>query len=118
MLEQFVRNWEETSALRLSSAKENDFVYELVMEQETATETKAWIGLKKNTDDSKWYWVDTLLEGYYQSWRDEPHNLMENENCAHFYGQPGKWNDSKCEMTRGWASKSPTILCEKHGEIS
>ena len=103
----------------ISSAEENDFVYELVMEQQTVTETKAWIGLKKNTDDSKWYWVDgTPLEGNYQSWGEgEPNNRVGNENCAHFFGQPGKWNDAACEMTGYWASKSPTILCEKPAEI-
>ena len=102
----------------ITSAEENEFVYELVMEKETVTETKAWIGLKRSTDDSKWYWVDgTPLEGQYVNWGEgEPNNLMGNENCAHFFGHPGKWNDAPCEMTGGWAPKSPTILCEKPAE--
>ena len=104
----------------ITSAEENEFVYELVMEKETVTETKAWIGLKRNTDDSKWYWVDgTPLEGQYENWGEgEPNNLIGNENCAHFFGQPGKWNDAPCEMTGYWAPKSPTILCEKPAEVT
>ena len=85
------------------------------MEQETVTEGKAWIGLKKNTDDSKWYWVDgTPLEGQYINWGPgEPNNAGGHEDCGHFFNLPGKWNDAPCEFVGGWAPKAPTILCEK-----
>ena len=99
----------------INSAEENDFVYDLVMDQETLTEGKSWIGLKKNTDDQKWYWVDgTPLEGQYVNWgAGEPNNARGNENCVHF-DQPRKWNDNPCEFTGSLTSRKPIIVCEKH----
>ena len=82
------------------------------MEKETVTETKELIGLKKNTDDSKWYWVDgTPLEGQYENWGEgEPNNLIGNENCVHFFGQPGKWNDAQCEMAGVGLPRAPPFF--------
>ena len=83
----------------IKTAEENDFVYKLVMKKKNVPEMKAWIGLKKHTTDSKWYWVD----GHSQSWGEgEANNLVGNENCAHFFGQPGKWNDAPCETKGAW----------------
>ena len=100
----------------ITSAEENDFVYKLAMEQENVPEGIAWIGLRKNTEDSKWYWVDgTPLKGNFESWGEgEPNNLGGNENCGHFFREPTKWNDAKCELPEDWAEKAPIILCEKH----
>ena len=100
----------------ITSTEEDDFVYNMAIEQETVTEGKAWIGLKKSVDDSNWYWVDgTPLEGQYENWGSgEPNNLGGNEDCGHYFNQPGKWNDISCELTGGWAAKAPTVVCERH----
>ena len=100
----------------INSSEENEFVYGLAVEQENVPEGKAWIGLFKNTEDSKWYWVDgTPLEGHFEYWGEgEPNNYGGDENCGHFFGEPTTWNDASCEFTGGWAKKAPTIVCEKN----
>ena len=100
----------------INSGEENDFVYKLVTEQEKVTQGKAWIGLKRNADDSKWYWVDgTPLEGHYDKWSPgEPNDNGGNEDCGRLNGELGSWYDVPCTLTGVWVPHSPTILCEKH----
>ena len=102
----------------INSGEENDFLFKMVTEQETVIKGKAWIGLKRNTDDSKWYWIDgTPLEGNYQNWQaGEPNNHSGHEDCGHFFESKGRWNDHKCEMTEGFVEvdQGPVILCERH----
>ena len=100
----------------INSGEENDIVYKLVIKQKTVTRGKAWIGLKRNTDDSKWYWVDgTPLEGHYDNWSPgEPNNYGGNEGCGRLNGELGDWYDVPCTLTGGWVPISPTILCKKH----
>ena len=104
----------------INSGEENDFVYKLVIEQKTVTQGKAWIRLKKNPVNSKWYWVDrTPLEGQYENWSPgEPNNDGGNENCGRLNEKPGYWYDVPCTLTGGWVPRSPTILCEKHLQTS
>ena len=99
----------------ITSAEENDFLYKLAMEQKTVNQGRAWIGLKKNTTDFKWYWVDdTPLEGQYKNWAPgEPNNGGGHEDCGHFIINR-KWNDLKCEFEGNFSELVPTILCEKN----
>ena len=102
----------------IKSAGKNDYLFNLVTMQETVTDGKAWIGLEKNADDSKWYWIDgTPLEGNYENWdAGEPNNALGDENCGHFYKSQGGWNDHLCEMKGEWLKPDqvPVILCEKN----
>ena len=102
----------------IKSAEKNSFLFNMVTAQSTVTTGKAWIGLEKQADDSKWYWIDgTPLEGNYENWEaGEPNNAGGHEDCVHFYKSQGGWNDHKCEMTGEWLGldQSPVILCEMH----
>ena len=101
----------------INSAEENDYLFNVVLMEETVTKGKAWIGLTKDPYDSKWYWIDeTPLEGNYENWNaGEPNNASGDEDCAHFYKSEGGWNDHRCEMKGEWLEldQVPVILCEK-----
>ena len=92
----------------INSAEENTFISDLLKRQVT---TKAWIGLKRNASDSKFYWVDgTPLKGNYDSWRSgQPNNRKGNQNCAFIVLQSGHgvWNDKACEKSK------VATLCQK-----
>ena len=92
----------------INSAEENTFISDLLKRQGTEW---AWIGLRRNTSDSKFYWLDgTPIEGNYDSWRSrEPNNHENNENCALIVVESGHgvWNDIPCEES--WAA----TLCQK-----
>ena len=90
----------------INSAEENTFISDLLKAQRTE---RAWIGLKRNASDSKFYWVDgTPLKGNYESWRSgEPNNNNGNENCAVVRSGNEVWNDIPCEASRR------ATLCQK-----
>ena len=92
----------------INSAEENTFISNFLR---TPGKTWAWIGLRRNVADSRFYWVDSSpIEGNYDSWRDgEPDNHGGNENCALIVvdSSHGVWNDIPCEAS--WAG----TLCQK-----
>ena len=92
----------------INSAEENTFISDLLNREGSK---RAWIGLRRNTSDSKFYWVDgTPIEGNYDSWGSgEPNNYDNNENCTHVVVHPSHpvWNDIACE--KSWAA----TLCQK-----
>lgn len=102
----------------IRSAKENDFIFELVKKQNRITWYGAWLGLQREAD-SKFYWVDgTPLEGKYSAWDSgEPNN--RNEHCGHMWGpvkqRPGKWNDIFCDLQPydRFGNRSPVVVCQK-----
>ena len=102
----------------IRSAKENDFILDLVKKQDRITWYGAWLGLQRKAD-SKFYWVDgTPLEGKYSAWNTgEPNN--RNEQCGNMWGptkqRPGAWNDVFCDL-RGYdrvGDRSPVVVCQK-----
>ena len=92
----------------INSAGENTFIKNLLKRQGIK---QAWIGLRRNSTDSKFYWLDgTPIE--YDSWNSgEPNNYEDNENCVVYTSRRG-WNDVSCEF-----HKVPTAaLCQKDME--
>ena len=90
----------------INSAEENTFISDFLKRQD-----KAWIGLKRNASDSKFYWVDgTPIEGNYNSWGSgQPNNWNGKQNCAFIVLQSGHgvWNDKAC------AKSKAATLCQK-----
>ena len=99
----------------IRSADENNFIFDLIRNQQTVTNGGAWLGLCRK-DDNKFYWIDnTPLEGQYSAWaNDEPNNHVEK--CVQMYGKgpnEGKWNDESCSMDAKFSDSAPVALCQK-----
>ena len=88
----------------INSAEENTSVRNLLNAQGSK---QAWIGLRRNVTDSKFYWVNgSPIEGNYESWKPgEPNNNRGEENCVHAIRKG--WNDISCE------SHGAAVLCQK-----
>ena len=90
---------------------ENDFIFDLVKEQKTATWYGAWLGLKR--ENSTFKWVDgSSLGGNYSAWAPrEPSS--RKEHCVLMFGpkrvSPGKWNDAFCTLRENRA----VVVCQK-----
>ena len=108
----------------IKSAEENEFIRNLVMQQNTTTPFGAWLGFKRVKADSKFYWHDeTLVKEGYTNWEQgEPNNhqlYQQQEDCGNIYATTGTWNDFFCDFSLGndqdgWTSDdSPVVLCQK-----
>ena len=93
----------------IKSQEENELVYNLV---ENLGSNITWIGMKRNTIDKKFYWIDgspaTYSNDYYTNWH--PANPGNTENCGEFLMRGGiaeekMWNDIRCST---WTS---FVLC-------
>ena len=82
---------------KITSAIENQFIFDLLRKQNTITLYGVWLGLHRKAD-TKFYWADdTPLTGYTAWGATEPSSL--NEKCGHMIGygpRRGKWNDIRC----------------------
>ena len=101
----------------ITSATENNFIFDLIRSQQTVTDGGAWLGLCRK-DDNKFYWIDdTPLEGQYSAWAsDEPSS--NDEKCVQMYGKgprEGKWNDEPCSLSEKdlHFNSAPVVLCQK-----
>ena len=100
---------------KITSASEDQFVFDLVTKQKKVTNLGVWIGLHRKADN-KFYWADdTLLAGYSNWYPGEPNTIAEK--CAHIVGagsRKGKWNDSYCtRQSDSHAKEAPVVLCQK-----
>jgi len=100
----------------ITSAEENQFVFDLIKKQDTFTKLGAWIGIKRKAD-SRLYWVDdALVEGHYSAWYSgQPDNSWGREGCGHMLGTHrglgGTWNDLPCFLPS--VHYNPVVLCQK-----
>ncbi|PFX25102.1 Perlucin-like protein [Stylophora pistillata] len=88
--------------VKINSAEENDFVWDLVKRQATSLRY-VWIGLKWNSTANGFYWYDHSVP-VYKNWNTGEPNGNANEPCGHMYGpssEPsdhGRWKDSPCNL--------------------
>ena len=100
---------------KITSASENQFVFDLVTKQTKITSFGAWLGLHRKADN-KFYWADdTLLAGYSNWYPGEPNSVAKK--CARMYlkgSAKGKWNDLLCTLqSDSYAKNAPVVLCQK-----
>jgi len=97
----------------IRSEDENNFIQDLVRNQQTGKSWGAWLGLKRKADKA-FYWIDdTPLAGQYAAWASgEPDHLYEH--CVHSaLRSKGRWNDNRCNLPKIARSKAPVVLCQK-----
>ena len=99
----------------ITSASENQFIFDLVTKQKKIT-ASVWLGLHKKADD-KFYWIDDTLLAGYSNWNTgEPNNAGQGEKCAHMIATrsvKSKWNDLPCTRDDSSAKNAPVVLCQK-----
>ena len=102
----------------IRSADDDKFILDLIENQATVNFWGTWLGLRRDTNDSTFYWVDgtPLKKGNYQNWALlEPNNNGGNENCVTKIGKgshaKGLWNDLDCAYTGEYTR--PVVLCQK-----
>ena len=101
--------------VKITTAAENQFIFNLILKQVKATVNGAWLGLHRKAD-TKFYWTDdTLLSGY-SAWNTGEPNSPSSEKCAHIYAKSsakGKWNDLPCKEAESTITYAPVILCQR-----
>ena len=108
---------------KITTASENQFIYDLLRKQKTVTHYGVWLGLHRKKDQ-QFYWVDdTPLSGYTAWGLGEPNDSAAHggEDCVHKIGekrswpfQPGQWNDVPCSLHGIVPSEiTPVVLCQK-----
>ena len=66
--------------------------------------------MRKHCSDCTFQWEDFSPVDFV-NWNDgEPNDAGEGEDCVHFYGSNGKWNDAPCD--RGWY-----YICEIYQDL-
>ena len=99
--------------VKITTAAENQFIFNLILKQVKVTGNGAWLGLHRKAD-TKFYWTDdTLLSGYSAWGTGEPNN-PSSEKCGHIITSGslrGKWNDWPCKQTKSAITDAPVILC-------
>ena len=101
---------------KITSAAENQFIYNLLLKQAKSTAYGAWLGLHRKAD-TKFYWTDgTPLTGY-TVWSPGEPNGPSSEKCGHIFGpsdpRKGKWNDWTCKADKSKVTVAPVVLCQK-----
>jgi len=101
---------------KITSAAENQFIYDLINGQKKTTRAGAWLGLQRRAD-MKFYWADgTPLAGYTAWYPGEPNS--RTDSCVHIFGKAdfrrGKWNDLACTLQDAEISYAPVVVCQKH----
>ena len=100
---------------KITSASDNQFIFDLFTKQQKVTHLGVWIGLHRKADN-KFYWADDTLLAGYSNWNTgEPNSVAEK--CGHIIGTgsaKGKWNDLPCTLqSNAHAKISPVVLCQK-----
>lgn len=99
----------------IKSADQNEFIFSLARNQTGVSKWGVWLGLTRNADDAKFYWIDgSPLEGGYDNWKmDEPNDLEGHEDCVNLYVRQEDlkrfWNDIHCTFFMPDAA----ILCQR-----
>lgn len=101
---------------KVTSAAENQFIFDLLLKQKNVREMGAWLGLHRKAD-KKFYWADgTPLAGYNAWDSGEP---GRTEECGHIMSLgsgKGKWNDWHCTLNNALISRAPFALCQKNSK--
>lgn len=99
---------------KITSASENQFIFDFVTKQKKITDLGVWLGLHRKSDN-KFYWADDKLLAGYSNWNSgEPNNVAEK--CGHMYSKgsaKGHWNDVLCTIPNARAKIAPVVLCQK-----
>ena len=99
--------------VKITTAAENQFVFNLTYKQVKVTGDGAWLGLRRKAD-TKFYWTDDTLVSGYSAWKTGEPNNPSREKCASIYaGGKGKWNDVQCKWKKSWITHAPVILCQR-----
>ena len=100
---------------QITSAAENQFIFDLLLKQKNVMYFGAWLGLHRKAD-TKFYWADdTPLTGY-TAWNSGEPNSPETEKCGQIYGTghaKGKWNDKECTLFNSEIKLGPVLPCQK-----
>ena len=102
--------------VKITTAPENQFIFNLILKQVKVTVYGAWLGLHRKAD-TKFYWTDdTLLSGY-SAWHTGEPNNPSTEKCGHIItlagSLRGKWNDWPCKVAKSVITDAPVILCQR-----
>ena len=101
--------------VKITTAAENQFIFNLILKQVKVTGNGAWLGLHRKAD-TKFYWTDdTLLSGY-SAWHTGEPNNPSTEKCGHIWATgsgKGKWNDTSCKWNKLHITYAPVILCQR-----
>ncbi|KAM7431731.1 hypothetical protein ABFA07_017720 [Porites harrisoni] len=101
--------------VKITTAAENQFIFNLILKQVKVTTNGAWLGLHRKAD-TKFYWTDdTLLSGY-SAWNTGEPNNPSVEKCGHIYAAgsgKGKWNDTSCKWNKLDITLAPVLLCQR-----
>ena len=66
-----------------------------------------WIGLSDGDREGEFVWVDGAGAGFTR-WRDrQPDNGGGGEDCVHFRGGDGLWNDLPCDFALAFVCEAP-----------
>lgn len=101
---------------KITSATENQFVYNLLIRQTKQTAWGAWLGLHRKAN-TKFYWADNSPLTGYTAWSPGEPNSPSSERCGHIFGpsdrRKGKWNDIRCVLNPSAITPAPVVLCQK-----
>ena len=101
--------------IKITTAAENQFIFNLILKQVKVTSNGAWLGLHRKAD-TKFYWTDdTLLSGY-SAWDIGQPDHPSSEKCGHMIASgpgKGKWNDAQCKWNKLHITHAPVILCQR-----
>lgn len=105
----------------IRTAEENNFIFNLVKNQNTITDWGVWLGFIRKSD-KKFYGIDdTPLAGHYSPWASGQPNHPNSEYCSNMFGtgsEQGKWNDLWCSLTEAQLKYAPSILCQKKNPLN
>ena len=98
---------------KVTSATENQFIFDLLRKQNTLTLYGVWLGLHRKAD-TKFYWADdTPLDGYTAWGATEPSRV--DVKCGHMigYGPRGGMTSGVISLQPFTLVQPPVILCQK-----
>jgi len=101
---------------KITSAAEDQFIYNLISKQSKTTVWGAWLGLHRKAD-TKFYWTDGSPLAGYSAWNTGEPNGPSTEKCGQMHGPShaakGTWNDIWCSVNKAHITMAPVVLCQK-----
>ena len=82
--------------VKIDSAKELQFLFNLVRKKAPTVNRAVWIALNWNSTANDFYWTDhTPL--IYKNWASGEPNGKAGEPCGEMYTNTSYWNDIRCD---------------------